>query len=482
MCELQGGPAPINLISRTRKTICEFEWRPVLLMILTHFPSAMRRFELTVLCLAIVAMCGAQQGPEVNELRLKLNEDGSHYVKATFLNQVWIRFNQSNPGTVVLAEPTDNTFDIGLRRTRLQLYGQLTDHVFFYTQFGQNNFNYLSQNAGNRKIQAFFHDVLGEYKVWKDKDVLKLGGGLTITNGLSRFSQPSIGTIMSLDVPIFAQATVDQTDEFSRKLSVYARGQVSKLDYRVILSDPFPITTNGQAIPPVSGNATFSPVGHHKQFQALLIWNFFDSESNTTPYMTGTYLGKKKILNLEAGLISQKDATWTGDFVSQSFHDMTLWSVAIFYDAPLNESQGTALNAYAGYFSTDYGPGYLRYNGIMNPANGLEPGFPVGSHGNAFPMFGTGSVIYAQFGYLMSQGLLGKLGTLLPYATMQSSSLDRLNATMNVYSVGVNWLIKGHTSKLSLDLQSRPTYELQGSNLLLTERKSQIVLQYQISF
>ena len=41
------------------------------------------------------------------------------------------------------------------------------------------------------------------------------------TNGLSRFSQPSIGTIVTMDVPVFAQATVDQTDEFSRKLSVY---------------------------------------------------------------------------------------------------------------------------------------------------------------------------------------------------------------------------------------------------------------------
>jgi len=53
------------------------------------------------------------------------------------------------------------------------------------------------------------------------------------------------GTIMSMDVPVFAQATVDQTDEFSRKLSVYARGQIGRLDYRLVLSDPFPVNTNG---------------------------------------------------------------------------------------------------------------------------------------------------------------------------------------------------------------------------------------------
>src|SRR3990170_5139230 len=175
--------------------------------------------------------------PKVEEMKLKLNEDGSHYLKWTFLNQVWLRYNESNPGTTVLEENANSTFDIGLRRTRIQCFGQVTDHVFFYTQFGQNNFNFLAgqntANNGNRKFQVFFHDALGEYKVWKDNDKLKLGAGLTIANGLSRFSQPSIGTIMTMDVPVFAQATVDQTDQFSRKLAVYSRGQIGKINYRL---------------------------------------------------------------------------------------------------------------------------------------------------------------------------------------------------------------------------------------------------------
>ena len=66
----------------------------------------------------------------IDEMKLKLNADGSHYLKATFLNQVWVRYNESNPGTTVLGEPARNTFDIGLRRTRIQFYGQLTDGTF----------------------------------------------------------------------------------------------------------------------------------------------------------------------------------------------------------------------------------------------------------------------------------------------------------------------------------------------------------------
>ena len=423
----------------------------------------------------------------IDELKLKLNEDGSHFLKWTFTNQVWVRFNDSNPGTTVLGERAPQTFDIGLRRTRIQFFGQITDHVFFYTQFGQNNFNFQTQNAGNRKLEVFFHDALGEYKVWKDNDMLKLGGGLTIANGLSRFSQPSIGTIMTLDVPVFAQATVDQTDEFSRKLSVYARGQLGKFDYRVVLSDPFPIKTNGQPLPVINSNATFAQTGHHKQYQGFFMYNFFDKETHTTPYMTGTYLGKKRIFNIEAGFITQKNATETGitagdgTLSNVKFHNMKLWSAALYYDAPLNVEKGTALSAYAGYFDLDYGPGYLRYNGIMNPADAIVNGPAAGSQGNAFPMFGTGKVIYTQIGYLLKKDLLGDGGTLMPYASLMSGDYTRLKDRMNVFDVGINWLIKGHGSKLSLDYQNRPVYELQGTDLVKTTNKGQVVLQYQIS-
>lgn len=444
----------------------------------------MNKILASILFLCITGYAVAQDKPqEIPELKLKLNEDGSHYIKGTFLNQVWLRYDQSNPGTRVLNDPASQTFDIGLRRTRFQFYGQLTDRVFFYFQFGQNNFNYLSQNAGNRKLQVFFHDALGEYKVSKGSEKLIFGGGLTIANGLSRFSQPSIGTISTMDVPVFAQATVDQTDEFSRKLSVYARGQLGKLDYRVVLSDPFPVTTNGQALPALSSNATFAQRGHQKQYQAMLIYNIFDKESHTTPYMTGTYLGKKKLLNIEAGWITQGKATWTRDGADTLYHAMNLWSAALFYDAPVNTEKGTALNAYAGYFNYDFGPGYLRYNGIMNPASSVSGPYPSGSQGNAFPMFGTGKVWYAQVGYLMKKDLLGEgNGTLMPYASLMSADYERLDKQMNVIDVGVNWLIKGHSSKITLDYQNRPFYEQQGADLIRSGRRNQVVLQYQIFF
>ncbi|WP_420148085.1 hypothetical protein [Spirosoma sp.] len=429
-----------------------------------------------------------EQNTEKNELKYNLNQSGSHFFKVTFLNQTWLRFNQSNPGTTVISEPKDNTFDIGLRRTRMQLFGQISDHVFLYFQFGMNNFNYLNGGfspsaSSNRKIHAFFHDAVGEYLVWKNKDYLKIGGGLTIVNGLSRFSAPGVSNIMSMDVPVFAQATVDQTDQFSRKLTLYARGQVGHLDYRVALSDPFPVQTSGSALSTYGQNSIFSLKGHHKQFQGFFMWQFFDKEAHQTPgYNTGTYLGSKKIFNLEAGFITQKNATVrvasAGD---TTYHNMNLWSVASFLDIPLNKAKGTAVNAYLGYFHTDYGTNYLRFNGIMNPASGVASGYPSGTQGNAVPMFGTGSVIYGQLGYLLKRDLFGSgNGTLMPYVQAQVASYQRITQTLGIYNLGLNYLIKGHNGKLTLDYQNRPIYEAAGNQYAPSGRRGQLTLQYQV--
>ena len=416
-----------------------------------------------------------------NELKYNLSPDGKCYIKATFLNQIWARWNQSNPGTTVLGRPEDNTFDIGLRRTRMQLYGQITERVFFYTQFGMNNFNFLSQNAGNRKLQAFFHDALGEFSVFKHSNALKLGGGLTIVNGLSRFSQPSIGTIMTTDVPVFLQATVDQTDEFARKLSLYARGQVGKVDYRVAISDPFPVQTNGQTPPAISTDATFAGYGHSKQYQGFVAYNFLDKEPHTTPYMTGTYLGEKKVLNLEAGIMYQNDATWRMNGADTVYDDMLLWSAAVYADMPVMKNK-YAISAYVGYFGTDYGKNYIRNNGIMNPANGNADATVFNGAGNAYPMFGTGNSIYAQLGIRMPERMLGDLGTLMPYVSYRWSDYEKLNDPFNIYNAGVNWLINKHQAKISVNYEMRPVFKRQpNGDINNTSQASSVWLQYQVS-
>jgi hypothetical protein len=438
-----------------------------------------------LLFLAYTISVQAQTQPDKDALKFNLNENGSHYFQVTFLNQTWLRFNQSNPGTTVEGLQKNNTFDIGLRRTRIQMFGQITDKVFLYFQFGQNNFNAQFNTGSNRKLAAFFHDALGEYKITRDNG-LKLGAGLTIANGLSRFSQPSVGTIMTLDVPVFAQTTVDQTDGFSRKLSVYARGQAGRFDYRFVLSDPFPVSSAGVTLPALSDAANFAQKGHQLQTQGYLVFQFFEHENNTTPYMTGTYLGKKKIFNIAVGGILQQDAMWKkGQANDTIYQPMKHVAIESFLDMPVNKEKGSAISAYAGYFITDYGTNYLRYNGIMNPANGtmLQASNSISGqgpvYGNAVPMFGTGRVFYTQFGYLLPAGLVK--GQFMPYASATLASYDRLNNhATNTYNAGINYLIAGHKAKFTVEWQNRPTYTVTDGAIGDGVRRNSLTLQYQV--
>lgn len=410
-------------------------------------------------------------------LKTYLNEDSSAFVKFNFVSQVWVRYNESNPGSTVNGEKAPSTFDTGLRRVRLVLSGQLSKRVSFFVQFGQNNFNYLSA----RKTGAFLHDATAEYAVAPKK--LSLGFGLHGWNGPGRFSNSSVTSILGLDPPIFQETTNDVNDQFVRKLGVYAKGKLGKLDYRLSLSKPFVTQTASTSVDPLSTNSSYAFQNPKQAFQGYVMYQFLDNESNAGPGTVGTYLGKKQVFNIGGGFVTQRNALWrksTNDVASDTiYNNMNLWSLDLFYDTPVARAKGTAFTLYCGYFSYDFGKGYLRNIAPMNPANGVINGTLNGS-GNGTPIIGTGKTFYVQAAYKLKDNLLGASGTLQFYAAMQYSKFDRLNDAMQLFDAGATWLIAGHNSKFTLNYQSRPIYDL--ASALTVARKSEWVLQYQVAF
>ncbi|MDP5140799.1 MAG: hypothetical protein NWP83_10080 [Spirosomaceae bacterium] len=410
--------------------------------------------------------------------KLYLNEDGSHYVKFAMTGQFWLRSGNYNPGTTIFGYPKSSGTDIGIRRYRVQFLGQLTDRVFFYSQFGENNFNSIS----DRKLGFFVHDAMGEYSVVKTK--LSLGGGLSAWSGLSRFASPSVGTIMGIDAPLYQQSTNDVTDQFLRKLSVFAKGKLGKLDYRVSMAQPMSIQKSANYNATISPIASFSGKPPQMQWNGYFQYQFKDQESNQTPYMTGTYLGTKKVCNIGAGFVYQPQAMWqqAENKVDTLYSNLLLLSADVFYDAPCGD-KGEAISAYASISKNDFGPNYTRNLGVMNPANGSNQKSILNGGGTTFPDYGTGTILYAQVGYKLKNDLIGKT-TLMPYASLQHSNYERLDQPMNFYDVGVNWLLGGgHTSKLTLAYQNRPVYQLSdtGSTSII-DRKGMGLLQYQVFF
>ncbi|WP_223233234.1 hypothetical protein [Chitinophaga sp. CF418] len=408
--------------------------------------------------------------------KIWLNEDGSNYFKFTLVSQIWLRNTDMNPGTTINGYAKDNYTDIGVRRARFQAFGQIADRVFIYSQIGMNNFNYSS----DRKAGFFIHDIMGEYEVVRKH--LSLGGGLSAWNGLTRFSAPSVGTILGVDAPLFEQSTNDVTDQFLRKLSIYAKGKLGKLDYRVVMSSPMAVQKSNGYVPAVGAHSTFSAKPAKMQWHGYFQWQFLDQEANTTAYTTGTYLGAKRVFNIGAGFQIQPDAMWrageNGDTVEAN---MQHFAVDAYYDAPVNAETGTALSAYASYINFNWGRGYIRNQATMNPANGTTRPEILNGSGNGYPSFGTGNLLYGQVGYKFRNNLIGKT-TIMPYASLQYAHYDRLRDNMAFWDGGINWLLKGHTSKLTFAYQSRPIYQVDAATreAFKIDRKGSFILQYQV--
>ena len=429
---------------------------------------------------AAASVAAAPAPAVLKDGKLFLNADGSRYFKTTLIAQVWGRYNQSNPGTRVNGFDKADTYDVGIRRFRIQLYSQLTDRVFIYSQIGLNNFGYLSE----RKLGFFLHDAVVEYAVVKTR--LSLGAGLGAWNGLSRFTASAVGSVMGVDLPLVEETTNDVDDQFGRKLSLHAKGKLGQLDYRLALSNPL-IIAPGVAL---KTYATFSSRPPQPQYQGYFSWQFLDPESNLIPYNTGTYLGKKKVFNVGAGFIVQPQATWSRSTPTSPdtlAHAMQQYAVDVYYDAPTGPApDAPSISFYAAALHLDYGPDYLRYLGPLNPANGLSPrttnqiGGAGSTYGNALPLFGTGNVLYAQAGYKFKDNLLGTT-TFMPYASYQYANYSRLANRFHYFDLGASWLLAGHGAKLTASYQNRPVFvtNAAGDNVA-DSRRSAVVLQYQV--
>jgi len=447
----------------------------------------------------------AQIDPSLKDgLKYKLNEDGSHWIKMNMTTQLWLRYNDNNPASAINGYAVPTSMDASIRRMRFVLSGQVTDRLSFFVQWGQNGINPLTP----RKSLQFFHDITAEYAVIPKHFVL--GAGLMGWDGPGRYSNPSVTSIMGIDLPVYQQTTIDITEQDVRTLGVYAKGKVEKLDYRLSMGMPYVLgvtqiggaTTAPDAIAYTNSTYSTIPMGATNGkisapgalYQGYFAYQFLDQESNFGAGTTGTYLGKKTVFNIGAGFKYQanamfhyNDTTTNGNVKKDTVtSSIMIYCVDVFLDYPINKEKGTAVTAYAAFTKSDFGPNYVRMVGANNPVNGTIGGSSFNGSGNAFPAVGTGTQMYVQAGYKFQDGLLGSQGTLQPYANLLYAKYDRLADAAIVWGAGVSWLINGHNQKVTLGIENRPIYTAQtnatSNDAKLTDHKNQVVLQYQIAF
>lgn len=405
-------------------------------------------------------------------LKVNLDDVGDKYFRLITWHQVWARYNQNNDGSMRAGTAQDATTDFGLRRSRFLMFSQLNKKFLIVTHFGINNQNAVSGGylgIDGKKPQLYMHDAWIDYTVIPK--YLNIGGGLHYWNGLSRMTNASTLNLMAYDAPILNWATIEATDQFARKLGIFAKGKIGKLAYQVAVNDPFETNTGGAI---AIDRTNYNPQNTGKVFEGYFQYEFWDAEGNLLPYRVGTYLGTKKVFNIGAGFINNNDAMWyantNGDTVSTA---MNLFSVDAFLDMPLKN--GGAFTAYAAAYFNDFGPNNVRSIGILNPADGSS--ISTALRGNSFPTLGTGTSIYTQVGYMLPK----KRDDLIfqPYGAFIYNDLEGVQNTagekvlVTVFDLGLNMYIAGHHSKLTLNYRSRPDF----TNPDDVTRKSEITFQ-----
>jgi len=401
-------------------------------------------------------------------LTLKLDDSGNKYIRFLIWNQFWVRSTQNNPGSIdINGNPSDNTFDIGLRRSRMLMYAQVSPRFLIMTHFGINNQTFRNGGATNengKKPQLFMHDAWAEFKVVGQNYI---GTGLHYWNGISRMSSASTLNFLMIDAPIFNWPLIELTDQFARQFGVYAKGQIGKLDYRIALNKPYSVGGLASALP--DNGIAQNVLNQNTAVQGYFAYQFFDKESNKLPFFVGTYMGTKKVFNIGAGFHHHAKATGVkkAGQTEAELQDISLFSVDAFLDMPLGKG---GITAYSVFYNYNFGDNYLRNVGIMNVT-----GAPAGIlGGNAQPTIGTGSIFYTQAGYAFQKF---KNGTQFqPFAAVTYKNFEALNDPSTQFDFGANYFVTGHQAKLTLQYSQRPVYAAGN----LTTTRGEIVLQAHI--
>jgi hypothetical protein len=434
-------------------------------------------------------------------LVLSLSDDGSKYIRFLIWNQMWMRSTENNPGTLsVDGKPQNRSADIGIRRARFLAYAQVSPRFLILTHFGINNQTFTgggapgggaTGNPGNlpvtvnpetgtgtangmsaKKPQLFFHDIWTEFKITEE---LYLGSGLHYWNGLSRMSSHSTMSFLAVDAPIFNWPLIELTDQFARQFGIYAKGQVSKWDYRIALNKPFAVGAGGTFDGNKGRPVAFNVVNDNWATQGYIAYQFLDKENNKLPFFVGSYLGTKKVFNIGGGWHHHPKATSSINNVGEvDSHNISLFGLDAFLDIPINENSGTALTSYAVFYSYDFGPNYLRNVGIMNV--GFGPGTSQNGPGNAQPTIGTGNIFYSQTGLLLPKSILGDYGRLQPFGAFTYKDFEYFDQSSFQYDLGLNYYLNGHQAKITFQYSTRPVFQ----NFVKNSQASEFILQTQL--
>nr|WP_321353868.1 hypothetical protein [uncultured Draconibacterium sp.] len=398
-------------------------------------------FKISILSIFCVAQLSAAEPDKHLDLlkkgiKLNLSEDGKSYTKFSFATQFWGRQTWLNHPEETVAGSYNSEFDFALRRTRFSMVNNLNDKLVFYTQLGCNNIHKASD-----KPQLYLHDVWAMFQLVPKS--MYLGFGLNGWNGISRLSNTSYQKTLTLDNPGFNIPTVNHSDLETRQLGFFLKGTTGAFSYRAALSKPF----DYDRVPDSPEENTAYEISSDKlSCKAYVAWHLWEKEYFTTPYVSMTYLGKKKILNVGLGFDYYPESvlSYTPEETAQIDNRMLL-GVDVFCELPFAQNQ--SITFYSVLYHYDFGNNYLRSSGTMNI---WENG------GNSEYKVGTGLISYSTLGYLFKEEFMHLPGRLQLFYAYSFKDFEGLPVHLENQDMGVNYYMAGQKLKFGLQYSSRP--------------------------
>lgn len=234
-----------------------------------------RRHIISVSLVIVFAVLTAPPAPA--QVLVKVNED-------TFFKLGLLLQTQAD----ALQDPVTGGYanNVFVRRVRFLVGGQLAKNVSFFVETDSPNLGKsVTTGTKNSQPSMYLQDAYVELKI---NDWLALDAGLMLPSA-SRNGLQSAATLLPIDYGpyTFAFASATQTN-VGRDTGIQAKGYLAKkrLEYR---AGVFQGMRDQQ--------------DRELRFVGRLQYNFFDTESGF--FYTGSYLGKKKVLAVGAGVDRQ---------------------------------------------------------------------------------------------------------------------------------------------------------------------------------
>ncbi|WP_258104862.1 OprO/OprP family phosphate-selective porin [Marinoscillum sp. MHG1-6] len=375
--------------------------------------------------------------------------------------QIWMRYTDLNPGSAIGTEESDEALDFSIRRYRLGVKGNPYDYLSYNIQIGHNNLSRYAKDQPPKLLDAYV-----SYHYFPNHSVTV---GKHAWTGLSRYAAPSTFAAVGADINYAATIALNLHDDFFRRLGVALHGDINDLNYRLVFSKPF-----SYKAPPLSNYAQFSDQPTSLNVSGYFKYQFLDHESQSSAFSPWTYHGKKELFNIGAGWTYQHEATQSLSTLNDTvIHAMKSFAVDVYYERPSGKLVWTS---YLSFLNHHLGKEFIRYIGANNPSNGVVNTLSLNGKGNSFPEAGSGQIILFQLAALKQ---LTK-NAIQPNLMIEYARFKALDDPMVLFEGGVNYILDGHKSKISLGYQNRPVFTDDGTGAKESDRRHMVVLQYQL--